>query len=190
MLLIHPPSQTDSFIIYIKSTILLSRVKTFLVRYKGRFHAGDPHYFSQSVYNRDNVGQLDSRDSVAFQEVHRLAMSFRSSFPVQFRNPIQEETVDPYLFTAHMAAYVCVELFLNSGPIWRYDLRIFRAQILLHDPFARYEDPMCPSAALILSASRAILDLTYLIASTSYDVSLLDQLNLVRHSPFVSYICS
>ncbi|KAI0776395.1 hypothetical protein BC629DRAFT_1594898 [Irpex lacteus] len=36
-------------------------------------------------------------------------------------------------------------------------------------------NPMCPSAAKVLNAARGILESLYLISSTSYDISLLDQ---------------
>ena len=41
------------------------------------------------------------------------------------------------------------------------------------------DNPMCPSAARVLNAARGILELMYLISSTSYDISLLDQWCLV-----------
>ena len=39
---------------------------------------------------------------------------------------------------------------------------------------------MCPSSSKVLSAARSIMDLLYGVASTSFDVSLLDYLPYVR----------
>lgn len=60
----------------------------------------------------------------------------------------------------------------------------FSAILLLHEPFADLSSSTCISANKVLAASRAIMDLLYAIASTSFDVSLLDAL------PYVSTIVS
>ena len=54
-----------------------------------------------------------------------------------------------------------------------------RAMIMLHEPWASWENPTCPSADKVLNASRALMTLMYSIASTSFDVSLLDFLPYV-----------
>ena len=59
-------------------------------------------------------------------------------------------------------------------------MAVCRAQIMLHDPYMRLDSPMDVSVVVSYKATRAILDLVYGISSTSYDVSLLDQLALVR----------
>ena len=51
---------------------------------------------------------------------------------------------------------------------------VFRAIILLHDAHAHVNSPLCVSAYRILEASRAILDLIYVVRSTSYNIVLLD----------------
>ena len=54
---------------------------------------------------------------------------------------------------------------------------------MLHEPWAVWESPSCPSADKVLNASRALMSLMYTIASTSFDVSLLDFLPYVRNAP-------
>lgn len=62
-------------------------------------------------------------------------------------------------------------------------VRVRRAQLLLHDPHMNVRDPGCASLHQVSKAARAILDLMYGLSSTSYDVSLLDQLAFVRTRP-------
>lgn len=51
---------------------------------------------------------------------------------------------------------------------------IDRATILLHDPHADPSSPFCKSSEKLLFAARQILDLVYILCSTSFDVTLLD----------------
>ncbi|KAJ3524974.1 hypothetical protein NM688_g8472 [Phlebia brevispora] len=156
ILLVHPKNGTDSFSLFVKSMMVLSRVKRFNTRYKGRFYAGDPDMYSPSSVLCASLEDLDPRDTPAFREVDNLVSSFYSSFPQNMRDPIQEETVDSYLYTACCSAHL--------------------AHILLHEPYADLGSSTCISATKILAAARNIMDLIYSIASTSFDVSLLDSL--------------
>lgn len=148
LLLTHPEDQIDSFILYIKGTILISRVKVFNTRFRARRHAGD-----SSVTNFQSDDH-DPRGSSAFIELDHIASSFRSSFPSHLRNPIVDNVVDNHLYTACLMPYV--------------------ATIVLHDPHAEVRQSGCISALKILTAARAILDMIYNIWSTSFDITLLD----------------
>ena len=55
-----------------------------------------------------------------------------------------------------------------------------RAHILLHEPHAKPDLATCVSSRKTLNASRAILELMYVLAATNYDVSLLDLQAFVR----------
>jgi hypothetical protein len=57
------------------------------------------------------------------------------------------------------------------------------AIILLHDPYAHVQSPGCVSGFRILEASRRILDLIYIVRSTSFDITLLDPFCAVRYLP-------
>ncbi|KAJ3570257.1 hypothetical protein NP233_g4533 [Leucocoprinus birnbaumii] len=148
LLLTHPEGQIDSFILYIKATILISRVKAFNTRFRARLHAGD-----SSVTNSESEDH-DPRGSPAFIELDHITSSFRSSFPSHLRNPIMDNVVDNHLYTACLVPYV--------------------AAIVLHDPHADVRRSGCISALKILTAARAILDMIYSIWSTSFDITLLD----------------
>ena len=106
MLLKHPSNQTDSFILFIKSIILVSHVKNFNIRFRGRYFAGDAALYSPSNSPGNAPDNFDPRDTPAFQEIDHLVNSFRPSFPPHLRNPVQDEMVDPYLFTASCAAHL------------------------------------------------------------------------------------
>ncbi|KAI0337608.1 hypothetical protein BDW22DRAFT_1363864 [Trametopsis cervina] len=161
VLLRHDPEHTDSFVLYIKSTMLISRVKTFNVRFKSRFISGDPDLQSPLIPPTaiDDVGKLDPRDTPAFQALDYLTNSFRSFFPPRFRKPLAEDTLDQYLYSTHMAAYLSI--------------------ISLHDQHANMDDSKCRSVARILQAARAILELMYILGSTSHDLSLVDHLTIM-----------
>ncbi|KZT05881.1 uncharacterized protein LAESUDRAFT_726455 [Laetiporus sulphureus 93-53] len=153
MLLTHPEDQIDPFILYIKSTILLSKVKNFNLRFRQRYHTHDPSAMPTKSAKASLTGEsVDPRETEAFVQLDRLITLFKASFPAHLRNPIKD-TVDPHLFAACTAAQY--------------------AEILLHEPHAVVGRSTCTSSCKILHASRAILDLLYNVYSTSYDVSLL-----------------
>ncbi|KAI0691861.1 hypothetical protein BC835DRAFT_1359567 [Cytidiella melzeri] len=156
MFLIHPPAQTDSFILFVKSTILLSHVKNFNIRVRGRYFTGDPAVYPQYPNAEHEMSNWDPRGSPAFQELEHITVMFRQSFPSHMKNPMQDDTVDPYLFNASTAAHL--------------------SQLILHEPYADISDSNCVSRQQILKAVRSILDLMYSLTATSYDVSLLDHL--------------
>jgi len=86
----HPEGQTDSFVLYIKATVLLSKVKTFNVRYKARFPKTS-----------------DPRDDPAFKALEILISTFQASFPLQFRDPISTGArPDSHLYLAHLIPYM------------------------------------------------------------------------------------
>ena len=106
MLLVHPPNQTDSFTLFIKSCILISQVKNFNLRFRGRYFAGDVAMYSPSSSPADGPDTFDPRDTPAFQELDHLVTSFRSSFPVHLRNPVQDDMMDAYLYSASCGAHL------------------------------------------------------------------------------------
>lgn len=159
LLLHHPENQTDSFILYIKGTILHSQVKTFNLRFRARHFAGDksvlnPNNFSNMQKPTDPSQNVDPRGSQAFMELDHIISSFSSSFPSHLKNPIQGNIVDNHLYTACLMPHV--------------------SAIILHDPHADVRRSGCISALKILTGARAVLDLIYGICSTSFDISLLD----------------
>lgn len=95
----HVPEQTDSFILYIKAMVLLSKVKIFNLRFKSKFQS--------------TQGAVDPRDTSAFKGLNSVISSFISSFPEQFREPIQNDVVDTHLYVAHLVphAYVSPSIF-------------------------------------------------------------------------------
>jgi hypothetical protein len=107
LLLVHPEEQTDPFILYIKGSILISRVKNFNIRFRARHFAGDASATSlKTVPNVDVSEPVDPRGSPAFIEIDHLASSFRASFPNHLKNPITDNVVDPHLYTATLMPHV------------------------------------------------------------------------------------
>ncbi|EKM56893.1 uncharacterized protein PHACADRAFT_254261 [Phanerochaete carnosa HHB-10118-sp] len=156
LLLTHPLERTDSFVLWLKATMLLSRVKSFKVRFKGRYQAGDSAYYSPTSSPASGEAEYDPRDAPVFQDLNHAVLSFRQSFPSHLRDPIQDGTVDPHLYSACVGAHL--------------------AQILLHEPHMNVKDPTCQSLNQVSKGARAILDLMYSLSATSYDISLLGQL--------------
>ncbi|KAI0051666.1 hypothetical protein FA95DRAFT_1511617 [Auriscalpium vulgare] len=159
LLLIHPEDQVDSFGLYIKGSILLSKVKAYNLRFRSKRFSGDPAFAYASSYSeiweRDaEDGTMDPRRTPAFVEVDHIATMFRQTFPLHLRNPVPDGVVDSHLYTACLIPHLAI--------------------ILLHDPHAHVDSAGCVSAFKILEAARGILDLVYAVRSTSYDISLLD----------------
>ncbi|TFK30536.1 hypothetical protein FA15DRAFT_662508 [Coprinopsis marcescibilis] len=154
LLVLHPESQTDSFIMYIKGTILISRIKSFNMRFRARHFAGDAAVACGLADNIQSADPVDPRGSAAFIELDHTISAFKASFPSHLRNSIVDNVVDNHLYTAFMMPHV--------------------ATIVLHDPHADVRQSGCISALKILTAARSILDLIYSISSTSFDITLLD----------------
>ncbi|KAE9411008.1 hypothetical protein BT96DRAFT_846815 [Gymnopus androsaceus JB14] len=158
LLTAHPGNQIDAFILYVKATILLSKVKTFNLRFRAKHFSGDGEgNLSYSTFQSDEP--VDPRNTMAFIELDGLTTSFLATFPPHLRNPWNRETIDRTLFPAIAMAHV--------------------AQISLHEPHADVKARGCISALKILSATRSIIDLIYLTWSTSFDMSLFE--------PFISF---
>ena len=102
ILLAHPEGQTDSFMLMVKASIILSRVKNFNLRYRARFFAKDLDYIptANAPVQLPSLEVLDPRSTTAFIEIDGLVSSFKSSFPPDLRNPINGNVVDVHLFTA------------------------------------------------------------------------------------------
>lgn len=154
LLLVHADKQTDSFLLYIKGTIMLSHVKTFNMRFRSRHFAGDSAVTSPYNDVVQSSDPSDPRGSQAFIELDHVVSSFKESFPTHLRNPIVGNVVDNHLYTTCLMSHV--------------------ATIILHDPHAEVCRSGCISALKILTAARAILDHIYAVWSTSFDISLLD----------------
>ncbi|KZV77049.1 hypothetical protein PENSPDRAFT_645787 [Peniophora sp. CONT] len=164
LILNHNPDQVDGFNLFVKSTILLSRAKNFNIRYAARKYNGDvscsytPSYkllWEGTLTDNDSQpGSFDPRRTAAFLEIQRNLEEFRSSFPLHLRNPMANGTIDSHLYVACLVPHV--------------------ALIILHDPHAYVERTTCQSAANLLRASRAILELLCEAESTSFDLGLLD----------------
>ncbi|KIP06281.1 hypothetical protein PHLGIDRAFT_107115 [Phlebiopsis gigantea 11061_1 CR5-6] len=159
VLLQNPPGQTDSFILYIKSLMLMSRIKSFNLRYRGRHYAGETEFYPAVSSPDGESGTYDVRQSPRFRELEQLVCQFRESWPPHLKDPIQDGVVDPHLYAACVISHL--------------------APILLHDSHMSLDSPMDVSVVVSYKATREILDLIYAISSTSYDVSLLDQAALL-----------
>ncbi|KAG9015673.1 hypothetical protein FRB90_004492 [Tulasnella sp. 427] len=88
-----------------------------------------------------------------FQHLDQTIAAFVEEMPRPFRDPVGT-TVDPILYMAHLLPHV--------------------AMIQLHDPHAKIDSPNDHSAAQMLAAARATLELIYKICATTYDLLYMD----------------
>ncbi|KAH7337953.1 hypothetical protein B0J17DRAFT_406878 [Rhizoctonia solani] len=95
----------------------------------------------------------DLRGLSEFHELEQLIVSFRKSFPQKYNSPIAQTTrgLDIHVYAAHLISQFVV--------------------ILLHDKHANLYSPNCQSARKLVAAARTILDLMYMVCSTSYDIT-------------------
>jgi len=169
----------------------LSRVKAFNLRFRAKRYMGDPAFAYLSTdaevweKNSDEPRDraADPRRTSGFIEIDHIASMFRQSFPLHLRNPIRNGGVDSHLYTACLMPYLCVDYFSSCCVTSNFNscLFIYSAIILLHDPYAHVSHPGCVSAFRILEASRSVLDLIYIVRSTSFDITLLDFFCAVRY---------
>ncbi len=96
----HLESQTDSFILHVKATRLLSKVKIFNGRYKVRRHLGDPAMQPDPAGIPGMTGKDLIQTAPAFVEIDRLLVAFTQSLPMQLRDPLSSGVIDVNLFTA------------------------------------------------------------------------------------------
>lgn len=100
--LVHPPDLTDSFTLYIKVMMIISRIKNFNHRFRVMEDIGDPG----SKFTRMNRrNEPDVRSAATFNQLDDLVVAFRSSLPPEFRDPFANNCVDPHLYTTHLALY-------------------------------------------------------------------------------------
>jgi hypothetical protein len=119
ILLLHPEDQVDSFNLYIKGSILLSRVKAFNLRFRAKRFKGDPAYTYSPTYaelwekDSDETKDVtaDPRRTPGFIEIDHVASMFRQSFPLHLRNPIRDGRVDSHLYSASLIPHLCVNSF-------------------------------------------------------------------------------
>ena len=94
MMVTHPQGITDSFSIYIKSTVLLGKVKIFNGRFKQKYAEG-------------SSPNTDPRDTAEFQLLDNLITSFKISIPKELREPCDGNgKLDPILFMALTVPHV------------------------------------------------------------------------------------
>lgn len=111
MLLVQT-EEVDSFALYVKGTIMLSLVKNFNTRFRGRYHAGDASVTTpqNTPGGGDRQELVDPRDTPAFQELDRISSSFKASFPAHLKNPVENQKVDVHLYSACLAPHLLVIL--------------------------------------------------------------------------------
>ena len=92
--------QVDPFILHVKATMLLSKIKFFNCRYKTKRHRGDPDYQPDP----NGIPGIPRADLItttrAFKDLDELIVSFRQSFPPHLKDPVAHGTIDGTLLTA------------------------------------------------------------------------------------------
>lgn len=176
MLVQHPPRSTDSFSLYVKSSVILGRVKTFNVRFKTKYNVCQESAVLSGEASAREDGSVfqDPRATSEFQIIDSDIREFVLNVPREFNDPVTagpNKTVDPILYTALLLPHV----YVAEVPYpWAIVDRFSRSMILLHDPHADLASPTCPSSQRMLMATRAILELVYKITATTYDLIYLD----------------
>ncbi|KAF8609822.1 hypothetical protein BDV93DRAFT_518584 [Ceratobasidium sp. AG-I] len=90
VLLDHPPEITDSFTLYVKAAILVSKARALNLRIR-----------------RQHPNTKDIRELTEFQELERQAMLFRKSFPPGYLEPVIQSSkgLDTHLYAAHLVPH-------------------------------------------------------------------------------------
>ncbi|KAF5375247.1 hypothetical protein D9758_000182 [Tetrapyrgos nigripes] len=147
----HTDGQVDPFILYMKACVLMSKVKTFNLRFRAKHFAGEDASSAPSPYIDEPI---DPRRSQAFVDLDQIASNFLALLPPDFKDPIQNDVVDSTLFSAIAMIHV--------------------SNIVLHEPHADVRRAGCISALKMLTAARAVIDMVYAVWSTSFNISLFE----------------
>nr|XP_031862623.1 uncharacterized protein CI109_002121 [Kwoniella shandongensis]KAA5529695.1 hypothetical protein CI109_002121 [Kwoniella shandongensis] len=112
--------------------------------------------FTRRCRSMDPSERLLACQLPEFRQIDSDIAAFGLSFPPSLRDPVQyrngySKGIDADLISAHLVPHI--------------------AAIFLHEPFADLADPQCPSTTRILSEARAVLNIVYLIVSSSADIS-------------------
>lgn len=91
MLLVHPPLVTDAFTLYVKASILLSKVKDFNLRFR--------------MKNEDPLKRASPRDTPEFAALSQTIESFHDCLPRAYRDPFPLK-FDSILYMAHILPLV------------------------------------------------------------------------------------
>ncbi|KAI0673438.1 hypothetical protein C8Q78DRAFT_968112 [Trametes maxima] len=149
----HLDDEIDSFILHVKATMLLSKVKVFNGRYKTKRHLGDPAMQPNGQGIPGMPGTNLIQTAPAFIELDRLIEAFKASLPTTLRNPTSNGVIDVSLLTALSTAHF--------------------ATIILHEGHAMIGRAACISSCKVLAAARGILNLLHEACSTGHNLALL-----------------
>ncbi|EUC65157.1 hypothetical protein RSOL_443120, partial [Rhizoctonia solani AG-3 Rhs1AP] len=127
----HVRETTDSFTLFVKASVILSKVKILSLRAGNRY---------------PNIP--DIRDTPAFRHLESTIATFRQATCLFYNT---SKGFDTLIYVAHLIPHTAI--------------------ILMHEEHANVNSPNCLSTQKSLLAARAILDLIYLVCSTSYDVT-------------------
>lgn len=185
---VFPDAQTDPFIMFSKTAMLMCRVKNFCLRFKSLRYSGDPStLLPEGLRETSGPGpnSLCLRETPAFIQLDEQIQIVKSSFPPYMKHVMRDGRLDMYTYLSWNLVHLCVPRSSHVLSI----IDVGRsAQIHLHEPFASPGNRSCTSALSILTASRAIVDLLHTVTSTSYDVSLLDTCAFVRHGALLEFV--
>ncbi|CDO73516.1 hypothetical protein BN946_scf185013.g151 [Trametes cinnabarina] len=111
----HLEDKTDSFVLHVKATLLLSKVKVFNGRYKVQRHLGNPAMQPNSNCTPEMPGPNWVQAVPAFVELDRLISSYRQSLPTKLRDPLYTGVLDVELFTALSTVHLVLIRFLKAA---------------------------------------------------------------------------
>lgn len=86
---------------YVKCSLLLSKIKSFNLRYKALAFAGDPAV-APILDPAVDMGPFKNspRTTTMFLELDNLLLTFKNKFPTNLKNPITDGKLDYYLYSA------------------------------------------------------------------------------------------
>ncbi|KAF8832430.1 hypothetical protein HHX47_DHR1002027 [Lentinula edodes] len=127
LLTVHPEHQTDGLILYIKASILLSKVKTFNLRFRAKHFSGDGEgSLSYNTFRADEP--VDPRNTMSFIDLDGTVTSFIATFPSHLRNPLtKDEKMDCTLFAAMAMSHVSIVDLIYTAWSTTFDLSLFES---------------------------------------------------------------
>lgn len=203
----HPPELTDSFVLLVKSAILLSRVRVFNRRFRmlnalgvsdmstktnSQTHFEEPVELNEDKeFNPAKECSSDAREVDRFRQLESDVELFIPSFPAYLQDPItQDGYIDWTLLNAHLASYSYVLFIVLLQMLISLIVSSTSAKISLHEPHADLklnesdsdiEDFACKSSRKVVEALDDAYRLLRSMVDLVPDITLSDPYCWVSH---------
>lgn len=122
----------------LNNTFSTARVKVFNMRFRSRHLIGDEKFVVP--FDGKASETVDPRGSIGFVELDQICTTFLSTFPPLMKNPVDNNTVDRHLYSAHLIAHMYVSCVRNIE-IWFTEEFLLELRLCFMSLMRKYGNP-------------------------------------------------